>query len=77
MTVEINPNQIPEKYLQLLIGTATKIIKKTRNGYAYCNVPINAAQSYVLWIGLYDKNVLEECYFLLDYLLINPITIRP
>ena len=77
MTVEINPNQIPEKYLQLLIGTATKIIKKTRNGYAYCNVPINAAQSYVLWVGLNDKNVLEECYFLSDDLVCNPIVNRP
>lgn len=77
MTVEIKPDQIPEKYLQVLISAATKIIKKTRNGYAYCNVPINAVQSYVLWVGLNDKNVLEECYFLSDDLLINPITVRP
>lgn len=77
MTVEIKPNQIPEKYLQVLISAATKIIKKTVNGYAYVNVPINACQNYILWVGLNKNNKLEECYFLSDDLLINPITARP
>lgn len=77
MTVEIKPNQIPEKYLQVLISAATKIIKKTVNGYAYVNVPINAYQNYILWVGLNKNNKLEECYFLSDDLLVNPITARP
>ena len=76
MTISINPDQIPEAHLNLLIKTATQIIKKTPDGYAYCKVPLNNFQSYVLWIGLNSSNVLEEHYFLTDDFVLSPIKNR-
>lgn len=73
MTISISPDQIPETHLNLLIKVATQIIRKTSDGYAYCSVPLNDFQSYVLWIGLNSSNVLEEHYFLTDDFVLGPI----
>lgn len=76
MTVSINPEQIPEAHLKLLVKTATQIMQKTSDGYAYCRVPCNDAQSYVLWVGLNQDNILEEHYFYTDDLVYAPIKNR-
>lgn len=76
MTVNIDPNQIPETHLNLLIKTATQIIKKTSDGYAYCRVPYNDKEAFVLWVGLNSNNVLEEHYFFTNDMVLAPIKNR-
>ena len=75
MTYNISPDLIPKRYLDLLISTATKIIKTTTDDFAFVRVPTKD-KTYVLWVGLNAEERLEETYFVTDDFMVSPIDLR-
>lgn len=77
MTQIITPQEIPEVHLSVLKNAITQAVKKTKDTYVFIKVPLDEEFSIVAWVGLNDKQQMEECYFLTNDIVRAPIKIHP
>lgn len=76
MTQLITPQEIPQSHLEVLKRSVKSAINHTNDTYVFLKVPLDDRYSIVAWVGLNDKQQMEEVFFLTDDIVLAPMKVH-